>query len=364
MDLVSVYTVEAENDFGCAIGKAEIVLEDNQAIAPKLLPKAPRVTPLKAQVVRNKSTLELISKYSGNPKPEIKWHKNGKEIVIDNDVTIETDDNVSKLTITNMDRKRAGKYEFIATNEAGESRASGSVMVSDDVTPEELKAPCFIEPIQPKTVLLNEVVILEAIVESYPKSSFQWFFNANPVKATADIRIHAEENKAVLIIENFAIENSGIYTCRAENVAGSVTSTASVRLVETDNQLEEIQEYLSPRFVKKLKPAQVMDGEPLQLTCRVIGHPTPKVQWLHNKEVLTETRGISILQEQDGICKLNLPEAYPENAGVYTCRAINKFGKAFTKANVTVEGIFNFDVHYIIIRAISWSLYLYRTKIK
>lgn len=342
---LNLYTVEAKNELGIAVGTAEIFLEDNQVVAPKVL-KAPRVTPLKAQVVPNKSTLRMESYYSGIPEPEVKWLKNGKEIVIDSDVIVETSDGLTKLTVHNMDRKRAGKYEVMAVNEAGESRASGSVMVSDEASPEELQAPWFIEPIQPMTVLLHDVVILEAIVESNPPSSFQWFFESMPVKAAADIRIHSADNKSVLIIENFVLENSGIYMCRAENVAGSVTSSATVTLVEAESYLEEIREYLSPRFIKKLKPGQFMDGDSMQLVCHVIGNPTPKIQWLHNKELLSETRGIIIEQDKDGVCKLNIPEVFPEDGGVYTCRAINKFGKAITKTNIVVEGTYQ-PIHTI-----------------
>lgn len=187
---------------------------------------------------------------------------------------------------------------------------------------------------------MNEVVILEAVIDSNPASSFQWFFNSTPIEHKPITRIHSAENKSVLVLENFTFENSGIYTCRAENVAGSVTSSATVTLVDNEAHLEEQKTYLSPRFVNKLKPVQVMDGEPLRLVCRVIGHPTPKVQWLHKKQPLSETRGISILQDSEGVCELQIPETFPEDAGVYTCRATNKLGKALTKADVIVEGIF------------------------
>lgn len=335
---VNLYTVEIENDLGCAIGTAEIILEDNQVIfAPTI--RAPRVTPLSAQIIPTNSTLTMISSYSGVPEPTIVWLKNGKEIIPDKEATISTKDGTSTLIIKNMDRKRVGKYEIVATNEAGETRASGSVMVSDEVQPAELKAPLFLKTLEPKTVLCNEVVILEAEVDSNPLSSFQWFFNSKPLECTPDIRIHTVENKSILILENFTYENNGTYMCRAENVAGSVTSSSTVRTVDNESQLEEKPQLISPRFIKKLKPVQLMDGESMTLICRVAGEPTPKIQWLHDKQPISETRGISILQDTDGFCLLNIPEVFPEDAGVYICRATNKIGKAVTKADVAVEGI-------------------------
>lgn len=336
----AVYTVEAENVLGRAISKAEIVQMDNtkEIIIPKAL-RAPRVSPLNAIMLSNKATLTLSSTYTGEPEPTIKWMKNGKEIILDEDVRIVTKTGKSTLTIKNVDRKRAGKYEIVAINDVGESRASGSVMISDDQMTEELLPPQFIESIKPKTVLANEVVILEAIVESYPESSFQWFFNATPLQTSDIVRLHSEHNKSVVIIEKFTNEYDGIYTCRAENVAGSVTSSATVKLVEEETQLEEFNEYLSPRFIEKLNPIVLMDGESLNLKCHVTGYPTPKVTWLRNKKIITQNKGTQIIQDSNGICELKMPEVFVEDAGIYACKAINKFGRATTKTNVIIEGI-------------------------
>lgn len=336
----TVYKVVAENEFGKAISKAEVmqIVEQPEAIKPRML-RAPRVTSLKPQTIKNNATLTLHSSYTGTPEPAIKWLKNGKEVIIEDDVTITTQDGISTLIVRNVDRKRAGKYEIVAINEVGESRASGTVMVSDDSTPDELMPPHFIEPLQPKTVLADEVVILETSVQSYPDSSFQWFYNSTPVVQTETRRIHSQNNRSVLYIERFTSENDGLYICRAENVAGSVTSSATVKLVETEEQLEEINEYLSPRFIQKLKPMQLMDGEPMKLTCRVIGNPTPKITWYHNKQLLTPNKGVIITQDTNGLCELSMPEIFVEDDGIYSCKAINKFGKSTTKTNIIIEGI-------------------------
>lgn len=336
----ALYTMEAENIFGRTISKAEIVRVANktESMKPKVS-KAPRVTPLKAQTLSNGATLTLVSSYRGEPEPEIKWMKNGKEVPFDEDVRIVTKNATSTLTIENVDRKRAGKYEIVATNKVGESRTSGSVKVSDEQMTEELLAPQFIDSIQPKTVLENEVVILETLVDSYPESSFQWFINATQVQTNNIIRIHTQQNKSVLIIEKFTHENDGIYTCRAENVAGSVTSSATVKLVDSEAQLEEVNEYLSPRFIEKLKPLRLMDGEPLRLSCRITGYPTPKVVWLRNKHIFTEDKGTHIVQDANGYCELEMPEVFVEDAGIYACKAINKFGRSTTRTNVIIEGI-------------------------
>lgn len=335
---IATYTVKAVNDFGRAVGKAQLFIEAEQPnpIEKAEVLRSPRVTPLEAQIVKTGSTLLLKSNFTGT-QPEIKWFKNGKELIIDEEVTVVTNNNLSIVTIKNMNRKRAGKYEIVAINAAGEARSSGSVVVSDAKDSDELIAPRFVQPLVPKTVLENDVVIMEATVESFPTSSFQWFVNSTAIKSSIDARIVAKENKSILIIESFQKSNTGMYTCRAENVAGSVTSTASVKIVE-ETQLEEVSELISPRFFEKLKPVQLMDGEQLMLTCRVIGNPTPKLQWFRNEQPLFETKGTIISQEVNGTCSLTISEVFPEDAGEYTCYATNKIGEAINKVSVSIEG--------------------------
>lgn len=342
-DIPAVYTVVAQNDFGCAISQMEDVhirKNSNKRVQRRKLRKAPHVTPLTAQSIRFHDTLLLQSQYGGIPVPNVVWMKNGKpvDVATDESISIETEANISRLTIADVDRKRAGKYEIVATNEVGEARASCSVMIVSDVDSADLIAPRFVEMLRPKTVLADDCVILEARVESFPLSSFQWFFESQPIVATDVIRIHSADNRAILSVDSFARDMDGMYTCRAENVAGSVTSSASVRLVDTETDLEEHKKETAPRFVNKLEPLQLMDGDALKLTCQVTGYPVPKIQWLCNKHVISETKGFHMLQDSRGICELQIPEIFVEDAGIYVCKAINKCGKATTKANVAIEG--------------------------
>lgn len=347
------YAIEAENPFGQTVGNAELFVEpeqptspDRQIETPSEKSRAPRVTPLEAKIIRSGTTLVFKSRVEGSPEPEIKWLKNGKEVSMDDDdIMIVTENNVSTITIRNMNRKRAGKYEIIAINRAGEARSSGSVVVSDTADSPELRAPRFVTPLQPKTVLENDVVILEATVESYPQSSFNWFVNAAPLKRLPNTRIVDKNNRSVLIIEQFNKANIGLYTCRAENVAGSVTSTASVQIVD-ETELEEVLELIEPQFMENLKPIQLMDGEELTLSCMVVGNPIPVIKWFRNDTQIIERKGTQMLQETNGNCVLTISEVYPEDAGDYTCYASSKIGEATNTATVTIKGISTYNIIY------------------
>lgn len=340
------YVIEAENDFGQTVSNAELFVPNLESQIPQIetpveKSRPPRVTPLEAKIIRSGTTLVFKSRVEGSPEPEVKWLKNGKEVSLDDDdIMIVTENNISTITIRNMNRKRAGKYEIIAINRAGEARSSGSVVVSDIADSPELRAPRFVTPLQPKTVLENDVVILEATIESYPLSSFNWFINAAPLKNVPNVRIVDKENRSVLIIESFSKTNLGLYTCRAENVAGSVTSTASVQIVD-ETELEEVFELIEPQFVQKLSPAQIMDGEELTLSCVVTGNPVPVIKWFRNDTQIVERKGTQMLQESNGSCVLTISEVYPEDAGDYTCYASSKIGEATNTVTVAIKGTLN-----------------------
>jgi uncharacterized protein YbaA (DUF1428 family) len=331
-----VYTIQAENQFGRAVGRANVFIQSILIERKKEVTKAPKIiTPLQAQIVKTGSTLVFDVLFEGVPKPKITWLKNGKEIQEEEEVTITTVEYKSKLVIKKVNRKRAGKYEIVATNTAGEAKSSGSVVISD-TKDEQVKAPRFIEPLTPKLIAEGEVCILQATVDSYPISSFQWFVHAVPIKSSNEQRIVTTENKSILIIENFEQKYIGAYTCRAENVAGSVTSTASINVLE-QVEMEEVTELISPRFVEKIKPVHIMDGEKLVLECQVQGEPIPKIEWLRNEQTIKEAQSVTIQQDTSGLCTLIISEVFPEDAGEYTCIAKNRIGEAVCKTTVVID---------------------------
>lgn len=333
----AMYTVQAQNEFGRAVGNAIVVDKIEQK--PKDLLKPPTVTPLSAKVVPHGGTLLFEAKYDGLPKPEITWLRNGRQIQINEDVTIETTETTTTIKIINMTRKRTGKYEICAINKIGEAKSSGSVVVSDQAPDQEIKAPRFVKALEPMFYEENAVAILETVVESEPLSSFQWFLHTEPIKSCADFRLISQDNKSTLLIENFERKFVGSYTCRAENVAGSVTTTATINVIEEAPQ-EAALEFESPRFIKELiEPMEVMDGEPLLLTCKVVGKPIPKILWYHNDEKIIENKEIIIKQDADGVCQLHITEVFPENDGEYKCIASNKIGETITRTTVNIQGI-------------------------
>lgn len=61
-------------------------------------------------------------------------------------------------------------------------------------------------------------------------------------------------------------KGTGTYTCRAENVYGSVMCAASVSVLP---KWEIGEDFQAPEFVAQPSMAKVMDGQPVTFTCQV-----------------------------------------------------------------------------------------------
>jgi len=69
--------------------------------------------------------------------------------------------------------------------------------------------------------------------------------------------------------------------------------------------------------------------------------PTPTVTWFRQGQEIEPSSDFQTgLDASTGTCVLEIPEVFPEDAGEFTCRAVNPFGEATTTANLLVEGGF------------------------
>lgn len=332
-----IYSVKADNKFGTAECRANLLISKSVSVTQPLVMQAPKITkPVKAVIVKPDEEVVLEAEFEGTPTPSVTWLRNGTEIKPSDEYSVDTKDNVTKLRIKKKvnKRRKGGKYELRVVNERGEASSSGSVTVTEEVV--DAQPPRFIESIKPQRAIVGDVVILEAVVESIPAATFQWFHDTSPIVSTPDVRIITEENKSTLLITEIKPEFAGKITCRAENALGSVTCAASLNVVE-ETDWEETQELEYPRFVRRPSPVSVMDGEKVLFSCVITGKPIPKVEWFHNDVPVKEAKDVTISQTSDGVCKLAITEVFPENAGEYVCRAVNRVGEAICKTSLVVE---------------------------
>lgn len=180
----TIYRVRAINKYGRAECRANLVINNIIKVSKPIILRAPRITrSLPALIIERGKPLKLLANFEGVPKPEVKWFRNGIEITLTDKRKINIYENTAELNIIEVTNKDSGKYEIKVQNEAGEARSSSSIIVKEHKdTMSEVKAPIFMEPIQPQLVAEGEVVIMETLVESYPVASFQWFHESKPLE--------------------------------------------------------------------------------------------------------------------------------------------------------------------------------------
>ncbi|KAM9011021.1 myosin light chain kinase, smooth muscle isoform 2-T2 [Ara ararauna] len=94
----------------------------------------------------------------------------------------------------------------------------------------------------------------------------------------------------------------------------------------------KVQEF-APCFSSVLKGCTVSEGQDFVLQCCVGGVPVPQITWLLNDQPIQYAHSTF----EDGVAKLTVQDALPEDDGIYTCLVENNTGQASCSAQVTVK---------------------------
>ena len=197
-----------------------------------------------------------------------------------------------------------------------------------------MEPPRFVKPLHPLVVPEGEAAILEAEVTARPEANFRWFKHGRELMTSDDLEvtISSENNRSSLIMGEMYEDDSGDYSVEAQNPVGRAVSSATMVVEGPGDEDAE-----APEFNPPLTPIRVMDGEEVRFSCRVYGHPMPKMTWLQNGLPIAHHREVRITQTPSGLAGLHILEVFPEDAGDYTCVARNKAGEARTTASLVVE---------------------------
>uniref|UniRef100_A0A8C3PNJ6 Myosin light chain kinase, smooth muscle n=1 Tax=Calidris pygmaea TaxID=425635 RepID=A0A8C3PNJ6_9CHAR len=152
---------------------------------------------------------------------------------------------------------------------------------------EEKREPLGIPPqfeSRPQSLEASEgqEIKFKSKVSGKPKPDVEWFKEGEPIKAGEDVQIYEEDGIHCLWLKKPSLGDSGSYTCTAFNPKGQ---TSTSWLLTVRNQ---------------------------------------PIQYAHSTF-------------EDGVAKLTVQDALPEDDGIYTCLAENNTGQASCSARVTVK---------------------------
>ena len=86
-----------------------------------------------------------------------------------------------------------------------------------------------------------------------------------------------------------------------------------------------------------LKTTHAYEGETVQLIVQVSGDPPPTVTWYKDGNCLVSSPDFQISQEDGGIHRLTIPEAFFEDTGKFVVKAENPAGEAICSAQLYVQ---------------------------
>ncbi|CAH2104070.1 unnamed protein product [Euphydryas editha] len=331
-----------------------------------------------------------------DPNLRIEWFKNGVSLTTGSRLKSTFDFGLVTLSINSLRFDDSGIYTCKATNLMGEAVSTASIKIEDrhwllgeSLHPQSLDRigaleqpkpgkPESPEPVYETPVFishLNNIICkegdnihFECNVEPSrdPTLKIEWFFNNKPLPSGTRYKSTHDFSYVSLDITHTYEEDSGIYTCKATNSKGSATTSGSLRCtgdkhiyldtqhpqgkagLEAVEQAEEARlsktrrtsvpdtEYPKPEWVVPVTAEQqLIEGQPLHLEGQVEpkNDPDLKIEWYFNGKVLEHGSRFKLTSDF-GFVTLDVTDVYERDSGIYTCKAYNKKGEAFTSSTI------------------------------
>lgn len=92
-----------------------------------------------------------------------------------------------------------------------------------------------------------------------------------------------------------------------------------------------------PMIITPLRDIAVVSGQSARFECIVQSESTPSILWSKNGRIIQNSKDLQI-HYRNGVCRLTIPQTFPEDAGSYTCTATNQIGAVGTTATLQVPG--------------------------
>ncbi|XP_012537087.1 obscurin isoform X3 [Monomorium pharaonis] len=307
------YTLKLKNKWG----------EDESSAFLNLLLK-PEIDSFRDHSESVDERVEWQAIIKGNPKPEIKWMKDGTELQKDERYDMEEDKRNCKykLIIKKLNLEDKGIYTVVAKNYLGEASAQAAL------TP-HTEAPVFLKDLSKTQCSDREDVELKIRTTGIPRPSVQWLKNGEVIEENERYQVTTHTDGIVdssLSIKTFSAKDVGTITCKASNVAGSVETSCDLSMTLTE-----------PSFGKALpRSAEVDEGEPLELKAKVNGSPIPNIAWFKDGEKITPDDHVKISTLPDGTTKLTIDMVKPTDCGAYKLVVTNSSGENSSLCAVAV----------------------------
>ncbi|CAG5123370.1 unnamed protein product, partial [Candidula unifasciata] len=266
----------------------------------------------------------------------VEWYHNGVLKRNSADFKQSYDGREARLQVAEVFLDDAGQYTCIAKNSFGEQSTACTlhVIACDQET---VVVPMFLTKLTSRAVLEGEMLLLECDVIGSPEPTITWLKDGRHLGDSLTYSACYDGRVASLQISTMRFQDTGCYMCLAENPAGQVSIDAIIT-VQDKNQ--------APHFISKIENQSAVSGERIVLQCEITGTPLPVVLWKKDGRLLRTSSSCS-QSFHNGVAKLELTHATPQDSGSYECVAKNQVSEMSCLCYVQVVSKQSTYVHNI-----------------
>ncbi|VTJ68807.1 Hypothetical predicted protein [Marmota monax] len=289
------YECTAVSRAGTGRAKAQVIVTDPP---PQLVP-GPNVT------VSPGETAVLSCQVLDKAPYNLTWVRDWRVLPASRDRVTQLAD--LSLEVSSIIPSDAGRYQCVASNANGVTRASTWLLVRE--------APQVSIDTRSQHFSQSEEVKISCSASGYPTPHISWSREGLALQGDGRIQV---DTQGTLIIRGLAPEDAGNYSCQATNEVGRDEETVTLYYTEPP----------SISAVNAVVLAAV--GDEAVLECKASGVPSPRVIWYRG--------GLEMIlaPEASSSGRLRIPAARERDAGVYTCRAVNELGGASAEIQLEV----------------------------
>lgn len=313
-----LYTCVAQTNTGNISCSAELTVQGSVNQLMKDPAKPSLGSESKQSEVNAGGSAMLDLQVKGYPKPDIKWTKDGQEIIAGGRIKYLWEDEESvSLVIKNVTSQDAGTYTIRAKNDLGEDTTQIELIVKS--------APKFTKKITDFSSYIEQSVTMNVQIQASPAPEVKWYKDGHLIEESSRVTMKKEGTDSyTLVIHEARLEDTGSYSVVAKNEL---------------NQTSEFWKFdvkCPPKITKKLGESRVInEGDTLDLQIEVETVPEPTVVWLKDKEVVVEDERIKIIS--DGAKHtLRITRTISTDAATYTAEVTNKDGKTIDETGIEV----------------------------
>ncbi|VDM67344.1 unnamed protein product [Strongylus vulgaris] len=306
------------------------ILQDISPTPPSFV-----VSPKSKLIIDESSTLIIVCDVRGSPEMEVTWLKDGRPLNTTERIRSERDGLTCRLVIANVTTGDEGKYTIIAKDENGEAKADTDVVVSPKREAAESPSvkivkglPGAVEGLQVESCAMDSVSltwtspantggskISEYKIEQRTPDQQGWTEVATVTRPKCDIK-------------NLTPNTEYRFRVAASNSEGLGDWAAPVSAKTSPAGSK-------PQFIEPPLPTLiVVDGQPLVISAKFTGTPTPAVRWYRDRREITDLDSITVDSESTSLTISEARQGVDDS--LYSCLIENDMGQASSDISVSI----------------------------